>query len=157
MAKCVITYGTFDLFHIGHLNLLKRLKSLGDKLVVAVSTDDFNLLKGKKTIIPFDQRLEIIESIKYVDLAIPETSWEQKIDDIKKYKIDIFAIGEDWQGKFDFMKEHCEVLYLPRTSGISSTELKNTLKTFGSSAESVGRDQIIKALDILEQLRKDLE
>jgi len=149
--KTIITYGTFDLFHIGHLKLLQRLKKLGDKLIVAVSTDEFNELKGKKTIIPFEQRAEIVENIKCVDLVIPETSWEQKVDDIKKYNVDIFAIGNDWKGKFDFLKEYCEVVYLERTKGISSTQLKNTLNTF-----SVSKDELIKAFDILEQLKKDL-
>ena len=152
MAKTVITYGTFDLFHIGHLKLLQRLSKLGDKLIVAVSTDEFNAIKGKKTIIPFSQRAEIVSNIKCVDMVIPESNWEQKIDDIKKYNIDIFAIGDDWKGKFDFLKEHCEVVYLDRTEGISSTQLKQTLKTF-----SVSKDEIIKAFDILEQLKKDFE
>lgn len=153
MTKTIITYGTFDLFHIGHLNLLKRLKELGDKLIVAVSTDEFNSLKGKKSIIPFNQRIDIIQSIKHVDLAIPETNWDQKIHDIKQYKVDIFAIGDDWQGKFDFLYDYCEVVYLPRTSDISSTEIKNTLKAFSS----VSKDDLIKAFNVLEQLRKDFE
>lgn len=152
MAKTVITYGTFDLFHIGHLKLLQRLSKLGDKLIVAVSTDEFNAIKGKKTIIPFRQRAEIVENIKCVDMVIPENDWEQKINDIKKYNVDIFAIGNDWKGKFDFLKEYCEVVYLERTKGISSTQLKQTLKTF-----SVSKDEIIKAFDILEQLKKDFE
>lgn len=152
MAKTVITYGTFDLFHIGHLKLLQRIKKLGNKLIVAVSTDEFNSLKGKKTIIPFEQRAEIVENIKCVDLVIPENNWEQKIEDIKKYNVDIFTMGHDWEGKFDFLKEYCEVVYLPRTEGISSTQLKQTLKSF-----SVSKDEIIKAFDILEQLKKDFE
>ena len=150
--KIVITYGTFDLFHIGHLKLLKRLSNLGNKLIVAVSTDEFNALKGKKTIIPFEQRAEIVENIKCVDMVIAENSWEQKINDIKKYNIDIFAIGNDWKSKFDFLKEYCEVVYVDRTDGISSTQLKNTLKKF-----SVSKDEILKAFDILEQLKKDFE
>jgi glycerol-3-phosphate cytidylyltransferase len=152
MEKVVITYGTFDLFHIGHLKLLQRLKSLGTKLIVAVSTDEFNKLKGKKTIIPFEQRAEIVENIKCVDMVIAENDWEQKIKDIQKYNVDIFSIGDDWKGKFDFLKEYCEVIYLDRTEGISSTQLKNTLKTF-----SVSKDELIKAFDILEQLKKDFE
>ena len=150
--KTVITYGTFDLFHIGHLKLLQRLKLLGDKLIVGVSTDEFNKLKGKKTIIPYEQRAEIVSNIKCVDLVIPETSWEQKVEDIKKYNVDIFAMGNDWKGKFDFLKEYCEVIYLDRTDGISSTQLKNTLKQF-----SVSKDEILKAFEILEQLKKDFE
>lgn len=152
MAKTVITYGTFDLFHIGHLKLLQRIKNLGDRLIVSVSTDEFNTLKGKKTIIPYEQRAEIVSNIKCVDLVIPENNWEQKIEDIKKYNVDIFTMGNDWEGKFDFLKEHCEVVYLDRTEGISSTQLKQTLKSF-----SVSKDEIIKAFEILEQLRKDFE
>ena len=152
MAKTIITYGTFDLFHIGHLKLLQRLKQLGDKLIVAVSTDEFNAIKGKKTIIPYENRAEIVANIKGVDLVIPETHWEQKIEDIKEYNVDIFAIGKDWEGKFDFLKEFCDVIYLDRTDGISSTQLKQTLKMF-----SVSKDEIIRAFDVLEQLKQDLE
>ena len=128
--KIVLTYGTFDMFHIGHLNLLNRLKSLGDKLIVAVSTDEFNSIKGKKTLIPFEQRALIVQNIKCVDIVIAEENWEQKIDDIKKYNVDIFAMGDDWQGKFDFLKNHCEVIYLPRTQNISTTELKKELNKY---------------------------
>lgn len=141
------------MFHIGHLNLLKRLKSMADTVIVAVSTDEFNLGKNKKTIIPFEQRIKIVECIKYVDMVIPEKSWEQKVEDIKKYDVDIFAIGKDWEGKFDFLKEYCEVVYLDRTSGISSTKLKKSLKTL----LSIPHDELLKAFDILETLRKDLE
>ncbi|MDY5105718.1 MAG: adenylyltransferase/cytidyltransferase family protein [Actinobacillus minor] len=151
-GKTIITYGTFDLFHIGHLRLLQRLKKLGDTLIVAVSTDEFNAIKGKKTIIPYENRAEIVANIKGVDLVIPETHWEQKLDDVKKYNVDIFAIGKDWDGKFDFLKDYCEVVYLDRTDGISSTQLKQTLKAF-----SVSKDDIIKAFDILEQLRRDFD
>ena len=126
----IITYGTFDLFHIGHLRLLKRVKELGDHLSVSISTDEFNSVKGKKTLIPYEQRKEIVENIKCVDLVIPETCWEQKIEDIKKYEIDIFAMGNDWEGKFDFLKEYCEVVYLPRTEDISSTEIKKQMDAF---------------------------
>jgi len=126
----VLTYGTFDLFHIGHLNLLKRAKALGDELYVGVSTDEFNKLKNKKTLIPFNERIEIVSAIKYVDRAFAENSWEQKIDDIKKYNIDIFVMGEDWKGKFDYLKKYCEVVYLPRTKNISSTKIKESIKTF---------------------------
>ncbi|MGJ0329142.1 glycerol-3-phosphate cytidylyltransferase [Aliarcobacter cryaerophilus] len=128
--KIVLTYGTFDMFHIGHLNLLNRLKSLGDKLIVAVSTDEFNSIKGKKTLIPFEQRALIVQNIKCVDMVISENSWEQKVDDIKKYNVDIFAMGDDWQGKFDFLKDYCEVIYLPRTQNISTTELKKELNKY---------------------------
>jgi glycerol-3-phosphate cytidylyltransferase len=126
--KKVITYGTFDLFHIGHLNVLKRAKALGDYLVVAVSTDEFNTEKHKQCVYPYSHRAQIVEAIRYVDEVVPENIWEQKIDDIKKHSIDIFVIGEDWAGKFDFLKEYCEVVYLPRTKSISTTSIRNTVK-----------------------------
>ena len=122
-----ITYGTFDLFHIGHLKLLERIKSMCSNLIVAVSTDEFNKLKGKTCIIPYEQRAAIIAGIKYVDKVIPEDNWEQKITDIEKYNVDCFAMGNDWEGKFDFLKEKCDIIYLPRTDGISTTELKHRL------------------------------
>jgi len=126
--KKVLTYGTFDMFHIGHLNLLKRAKALGDYLIVGISNDEFNEIKGKKTVIPFNERKEIVSAIRYVDMVIEEYSWEQKIKDIKKYNIDVFVMGDDWEGKFDFLKEYCEVVYLPRTKDISTTLIKNCLK-----------------------------
>ena len=126
--KKVISYGTFDLFHVGHLNILKRAKELGDYLVVAVSSDAFNAIKGKKCIIPDYERMEIVRAIKYVDEVIVEDSWDQKIDDVKKHNIDIFVMGDDWEGKFDFLKDYCEVVYLPRTPNISSTMIKTQLK-----------------------------
>jgi len=153
MGKTIITYGTFDMFHIGHLNLLKRLKEMGDRLIVAVSTDEFNALKGKKTLIPYSQRAEIVKSVRYVDLVIPESTWEQKIYDINKFNVDIFAIGSDWKGKFDFLKEYCSVYYLERTNGISTTEIKNSIK----SILSVPKADILRAFEILEQLKKDFE
>lgn len=125
--KKVITYGTFDLFHIGHLNILKRAKELGDYLVVAVSSDAFNEIKGKKCAIPFAERKAIVEAIRYVDEVIPENSWEQKISDIKEHDIDVFVMGDDWSGEFDSLKEYCEVVYLPRTDGISTTQIKEQL------------------------------
>ena len=128
--KKVITYGTFDLFHIGHLRLLQRVKNLGQHLTVAVSTDEFNSIKGKKTLIPYNQRKEIVENIKYVDQVIPETCWEQKKYDIKTFNIDIFAMGNDWEGKFDSLKDFCEVVYLARTDDISSTEIKKQMDAF---------------------------
>lgn len=124
----IITYGTFDLFHIGHLNLLRRIKDLCSNFIVAVSTDEFNKLKGKKTVISYEDRSKIVESIKYVDKVIPEYSWDQKVSDVEKYKVDCFVMGDDWKGKFDFLKDKCDVLYLPRTPDISSTKLKGVLK-----------------------------
>ncbi len=129
--KKVITYGTFDLFHIGHLNILKRAKELGDYLIVAVSSDDFNAIKGKKCQIPDKDRMEIVRAIRYVDEVIPETSWDQKIKDIQDNDVDVFVMGDDWKGKFDFLKPYCEVVYLPRTEGISTTQLKDDLKEKG--------------------------
>lgn len=126
--KKVITYGTFDLLHTGHINILKRAKKLGDYLIVAVSTDAFNMLKHKEAYHSFEERKQILEAIKYVDEVIGEDTWDQKIEDVKKYKIDTFVMGNDWEGEFDFLKEYCEVVYLPRTSGISTTKIKDELK-----------------------------
>lgn len=125
--KKVITYGTFDLFHIGHLNILKRAKELGDYLIVAVSSDAFNEIKGKKCVIPDYERMEIVKAIRYVDEVILEESWDQKVEDVKKYNIDTFVMGDDWKGQFDFLKKYCNVVYLPRTKGISTTQLKQGL------------------------------
>ena len=127
--KKVITYGTFDLFHVGHLNILRRAKELGDYLVVAVSSDAFNEIKGKKCVIPDYERMAIVEAIKYVDEVIPENDWEQKIRDVQEHDIDVFVMGDDWKGKFDFLSEYCDVVYLPRTEGISTTQLKTVLKS----------------------------
>ena len=151
--KTVITYGTFDLFHIGHVNMFKRLSDLGDKLIVAVSTDEFNKIKGKNSIFPFEQRAEIVRSNRYVDLVIPESSWEQKLEDVKTYDVDIFAIGEDWKGKFDFLTDLCEVIYLPRTQDISSTIIRQLLR--GIDSDQI--EQIKSALGILQSIVKDLE
>ncbi|AZR73924.1 glycerol-3-phosphate cytidylyltransferase [Anoxybacter fermentans] len=122
--KRVLTYGTFDLLHYGHINLLRRAKQLGDYLIVGLSTDSFNSIKGKKSYFSYEERKALLESIRYVDLVIPEESWEQKIKDVIEYKVDIFVMGDDWTGKFDFLKEYCEVIYLPRTPGISTTKIK---------------------------------
>lgn len=125
--KRVITYGTFDLLHYGHINILRRAKELGDYLVVAVSTDEFNSIKGKKCYFSYEERAKMVEAIRYVDLVIPEENWEQKVKDIEDYHIDIFVMGDDWEGKFDELKEHCEVVYLPRTPEISTTKIKKDL------------------------------
>ena len=124
----VMTYGTFDLLHYGHINILKRSKSLGDYLIVGLSSDEFNEFKGKKPVMSYEERKEILESIRYVDKVIKESNWEQKVDDIIKYNIDVFVIGDDWEGKFDFLKEYCEVVYLPRTKSISTTLLKEIIE-----------------------------
>lgn len=126
--KKVITYGTFDLFHVGHLNLLRRAKELGDYLIVAVSSDAFNALKGKKAYHPIEDRVKILEAIEYVDEVIIEESWNQKIDDVLSNNVDVFVMGDDWKGEFDYLKDYCEVVYLPRTKGISTTKIKEELK-----------------------------
>ena len=151
--KTVLTYGTFDMFHIGHLELLKRLKGLGTKLIVAVSTDEFNEIKGKKTIIPYHQRMSIVESIKYVDMVIPEDNWEQKSGDIEIYNVDIFAMGDDWKGKFDFLNEKCDVRYLSRTDGISSSDLKEKLQKISK----INLNDLNEAFEILQRLKSDFE
>lgn len=126
--KKILTYGTFDLFHVGHINILKKAKELGDYLIVGLSSDEFNLLKNKTAYFSYEEREIILNSIKYVDKVIKENTWQQKIEDIEKYNIDVFVIGDDWKGKFDYLKEYCEVIYLPRTQGISTTEIKNNIK-----------------------------
>ncbi len=126
----VITYGTFDMLHYGHINLLRRAKAQGDYLIVALSTDEFNWNeKQKKCYFTYEQRKMLLEAIRYVDLVIPENSWEQKVSDIHEYHIDTFVIGDDWEGKFDFLeKEGAKVVYLPRTPEISTTQIKTSLK-----------------------------
>ncbi len=123
----VITYGTFDLLHYGHINLLKRAKAQGDYLVVALSSDEFNAGKGKKSFFNYEERKAMLEAIRYVDMVIPEENWEQKVSDVEKYEIDVFVMGNDWEGKFDFLKDKCEVVYLPRTPEISTTKIKTDL------------------------------
>ena len=127
--KKIITYGTFDLLHYGHINLLKRAKALGDYLIVALSTDEFNWnSKAKKCYFSYEVRKQLLEAIRYVDLVIPEENWEQKINDIKEFRIDTFVMGDDWKGKFDYLRnEGIEVIYLPRTPEISSTQIKEDL------------------------------
>ena len=125
----VITYGTFDLLHYGHINLLQRAKALGDYLIVALSTDEFNSIeKGKVTYFTYEERKRLLEAIRYVDLVIPEKNWEQKSEDVQLYQADVFVIGDDWTGKFDFLKDHCEVVYLERTPEISTTKIKKDLE-----------------------------
>lgn len=123
----VITYGTFDLLHYGHIRLLQRCKAQGDYLVVALSTDEFNAGKGKKSYFSWDDRKNMLEAIRYVDLVIPENTWEQKRTDIEKYHVDTFVMGDDWEGKFDDLKDLCDVVYLPRTPEISTTKIKGDL------------------------------
>jgi len=126
--KRVITYGTFDLLHYGHINLLRRAKALGDYLIVVLSTDEFNWNeKQKKCYFSYEIRKQLLEAIRYVDLVIPEENWEQKVSDVKEYHVDTFVMGDDWAGKFDFLKPYCEVVYLPRTPEISTTQIKRDL------------------------------
>ncbi|MFA0438165.1 adenylyltransferase/cytidyltransferase family protein [Vibrio breoganii] len=138
----VITYGTFDLFHVGHVRLLQRLSKLGDRLVVGISSDQFNEKKGKKSFFSYQERAEIVAACKYVDEVFPENNWEQKADDINIYSADIFAMGDDWVGKFDYLNKYCKVVYLRRTEDISTTEIKNKIAS-------------IKAMD-LEKIEKSL-
>ena len=150
--KRAITYGTFDMFHIGHLKLLERIKQDCDHLTVAVSTDEFNAVKGKKTVIPYEDRAAIVASLKLVDRVIPENDWEQKTPDIINNNIDIFVIGSDWTGKFDFLQSHCRVAYLERTPGISSTQLKKTLGVQMSDLKS----SLFSKIEELQKIIDDL-
>jgi len=125
--KRVITYGTFDLLHPGHINILRRAKEMGDYLIVAISTDEFNALKHKEAYHSFENRKMILESIRYVDEVIPEHTWEQKVTDVTDHNVDLFVMGDDWTGEFDFLREYCDVVYLPRTVGISTTKIKQDL------------------------------
>lgn len=125
--KKVITYGTYDLLHVGHINLLRRARELGDYLIVVLSSDEFNAIKNKKAYHCYEDRKIILESVRYVDEVLPEYTWEQKIQDVVDNDVDIFVMGDDWEGKFDFLKDYCEVVYLPRTEGISTTKIKKDL------------------------------
>jgi glycerol-3-phosphate cytidylyltransferase len=151
--KTIITYGTFDLLHVGHVNMLKRLAELGDKLIVGVSTDQFNLEKGKHSIYSYAERAKIVEALRCVDQVIAEHDWQQKVKDIEQYQIDIFGIGADWQGKFDQLSSHCEVVYLPRTPSISTTDLKKAL----SKIDGATIQQIKNGLDSVLDLVKAIE
>ena len=153
MHKTIITYGTFDMFHIGHLRLLERLSQLAERVIVAVATDAFNEQKGKKVLIPYEQRAAIVQAIEYVDLVIPEENWQQKSTDIATYNVDIFAMGDDWAGQFDFLKSQCEVVYLERTQDVSTTALKKSLSNF----LSISKEDLTNAFEVLDMLRRDLE
>lgn len=150
MTKKILTYGTFDLFHIGHVRLLKRLRDLGDELVVGCSTDEFNLIKEKKSIFTYSERKEILEACRFVSKVIPEHNWEQKIEDIEREGISIFGIGDDWAGKFDHLRDFVQVVYLPRTEDISTSDIKNVAKKIKS-------DKKLNSFNILEQLKKSIE
>jgi glycerol-3-phosphate cytidylyltransferase len=147
--KTLITYGTFDLLHIGHLNLLESLSKLCDRLVVGVSTDEFNALKGKKCVVPYEDRARLVQSLRVVDLVIPETDWAQKRSDIISQEADIFAIGNDWAGKFDDLQDICQVLYLPRTEGISTTEIKDIISKSKDDQLMVIKNTLEHALSMI--------
>lgn len=140
----VITYGTYDLLHVGHINLLRRAKELGDYLIVVVSSDEFNAIKGKKAYYSFEDRKKILEAVKYVDEVLPEYTWEQKIKDVVDNNVDVFVMGDDWAGKFDFLKEYCEVVYLPRTEGISTSKIKKDLGIRDKETEALDQESADK-------------
>lgn len=128
--KRVITYGTYDLLHYGHLNLLQRARALGDYLIVVLSTDEFNWnMKQKKCYFSYEKRKKMLEALRCVDLVLPENNWEQKVSDVQLYQADVFVMGDDWEGKFDFLKDYCEVVYLPRTPDVSTMQIKTDLKS----------------------------
>lgn len=128
--KRVITYGTFDLLHYGHINLLERAKKMGDYLIVGLSTNEFNEVKNKKCYFTYEERKRLLEAIRFVDLVIPEENWEQKARDIRLYQADVLVMGDDWEGQFDDMKKYCDVVYLSRTPEISTTKIKSELQNF---------------------------
>lgn len=125
--RTVLTYGTFDLFHPGHVQLLKRARELGSRLVVGLSTDEFNALKGKQSVMSYEDRKAVLEACRYVDEVIAEEDWAQKSTDALRLGADVFVMGDDWTGKFDFLSEVCSVVYLSRTPEISSTHIKQRL------------------------------
>lgn len=125
--RTILTYGTFDILHAGHINLLRRARTLGDRLLVGLSTDGFNQGKHKSSLLNYENRKVVLEAIRYVDEVFPEETWEQKMGDIRRFSVDVFVMGDDWAGKFDFLSELCEVRYLPRTPSISTTDIKRTL------------------------------
>ncbi len=150
--KTVLTYGTFDLLHYGHVRILKRLRLLGDRLVVGLSTDEFNRIKGKDTIISYEHRKELLESLRYVDFVFPESCWEQKVTDIREQSASIFAMGDDWAGKFDHLQGIVEVIYLPRTQDISTTELKIILSAYQKESIFKLKNTLENALLISNEL-----
>lgn len=151
--RTVLTYGTFDLFHVGHLNLLRRMRAMGDRLIVGVSTDEFNAQKGKRTVVPFKDRLAIVNGVRYVDQVIPENDWSQKLADIQSLGVDVLGMGDDWKGKFDHLSGSCKVVYLPRTKDISSTEIKRVL----SALDSEHVLELKAALDLVSTIVRRFE
>jgi glycerol-3-phosphate cytidylyltransferase len=150
--KTIITYGTFDLFHVGHVRLLKRLSELGNKLIVGISSDEFNEIKGKSSFFSYSERAEIVSACQYVDEVFPEHNWEQKIDDVKRFKADAFAMGDDWIGKFDYLKEYCEVIYLDRTPDVSTTKIKRNLNLLKVSDLVLIEDSLHNLIEIVRAL-----
>jgi glycerol-3-phosphate cytidylyltransferase len=150
--KTVLTYGTFDLLHVGHVNILEQLKELGDRLVVGVSTDEFNHLKGKQSVYSYAERARIVGALRCVDLVIPENDWSQKVSDVQNHLIDIFGIGEDWQGKFDELSNLCEVVYLPRTDSISTTDLKKSLSQIDGDLINKIKHDLDSVLNLVKAL-----
>lgn len=150
--RTVITYGTFDLFHFGHVNLLRRLRELGDRLVVGCSSDEFNTLKGKSTVMPWVQRAEILRACRYVDDVFPEESWEQKREDIRRERADIFAMGDDWAGRFDALADLCQVIYLPRTRDVSTTELRQMVNLMHADKVAELRRMVVQIGDVVDRL-----
>ncbi|WP_343859908.1 adenylyltransferase/cytidyltransferase family protein [Aliiglaciecola litoralis] len=150
--KTILTYGTFDLFHVGHVRILKRLRSLGDRLVVGVSSDEFNALKGKKSFYSYEERAEILLATEFVDEVFPEHNWEQKEADIERIGANIFGMGSDWEGKFDHLKSKCEVVYLDRTEDVSTTDIKKALSNINQE-EIMGLEKSLhSALEIVINL-----
>lgn len=150
--RIVLTYGTYDLFHVGHVRLLERARALGDRLIVGVSSDEFNAIKGKKCIFPYEHRAHIVGSLRCVDEVFPERNWEQKGSDIERYGVDVFVMGDDWRGKFDHLVPQCQVHYLSRTQGISTTELKTAL----SALQGEKVKELLSALDAMQTIVKQL-
>jgi len=150
--KTVITYGTFDLFHIGHVRLLERARALGDRLIVGVSTDEFNRIKGKNSIMSFEHRAAIVSAIRYVDDVIAESTWQQKEADIRIHAVDTLVMGDDWTGKFDHLGKLCEVVYLPRTHGISSSDLKAVLRRLKVDELETADPALLTLRSIIDQL-----
>lgn len=151
--KVIITYGTFDLFHVGHVRLLKNLRSLGDKLIVGLSTDEFNEIKGKNSFFSYNERREILLSSKYVDDVFPENEWEQKEQDIVKYNADTFAMGNDWEGNFDNLSKLCEVIYLPRTEDISTTLIKKKLSSLSDEKLFFVENALTEVFEVVKSLK----
>ncbi|PMK67554.1 glycerol-3-phosphate cytidylyltransferase [Vibrio breoganii] len=150
--KTVITYGTFDLFHVGHIRLLKRLSALGDRLIVGISSDEFNTLKGKSSFYSYEERAEIVGACQYVNEVFPEHNWQQKRSDIERFNASIFAIGDDWEGKFDELKDLCEVVYLPRTEDISTTEIKRNLSALNEHDLDKIESSLHEVIEIVKTL-----